>query len=82
MYYDPPEPKLPPVFEPHPRIAPITIQMSAPAEPVPPPGMAKDKFVPATVIKPPAISVKPIEVPVENPHKAKWSKVWRSLMGR
>ena len=65
--YEYSEPKLPPVFEPHPRIAPIIIQMPAPAKPVSP--MAKSG--PATVIKPPAMPVKPIEAPVENPHKAK-----------
>jgi hypothetical protein len=71
MAYDFSEPKLPPVSEPAPRISPIIIHTPAPAKPVPPPGMAKDKFVPATVIKPPAMPVKPIEAPVENSHKAK-----------
>jgi len=67
MSYEFPESKLPPVFEPHPRIAPIIIHMPEPAIPVSP--MAKSG--PATVIKPPAMPVKPIEAPVEKPHKAK-----------
>jgi hypothetical protein len=64
--YEYSEPKLPPVFEPHPPIPPISIHTPAPAKPVSP--MAKSG--PATVIKPPAMPVKPIEAPVENPHKA------------
>ena len=69
MAYEFPESKLPPVFEPHPRIAPIIIHTPDPAKPVPP--MAKDKFVPVPVTKPPASPVKPSEAPVEKPHKTK-----------